>query len=132
MGTSSEPIILQYWKIPPAQNPTPSPFSLSLQSIPSIWTPPEDSFIKLNFDGASKGNPRATGYGVIFQNHQGHILLINARILGHTMNNAAELWGLTKGLQLATEHNFTKLIVEGDSLVIINLFRRILNGADPN
>ena len=67
---------------------------------------------------------------MIFRNHQGHILLINAGSLGHTMNNVAELWGLTRGLQLANEHNFTKLIVEGDSLVIINLFKRILNGAD--
>jgi hypothetical protein len=47
------------------------------------------------------------------------------------MNNAAELWGLIRGLQLAIEHNFTKLIVEGDSQIIINLFCRILNGANP-
>jgi ribonuclease HI len=51
--------------------------------------------------------------------------------LGHTTNNVAELWGLTRGLQLAIEHNFTKLIVEGDSQIILNLFRKILNGTDP-
>jgi ribonuclease HI len=48
------------------------------------------------------------------------------------MNNAEELWGLIKGLQLAIENNFTKLIVEGDSQIIINLLRRILNGANPD
>jgi ribonuclease HI len=32
-------------------------------------------------------------------------------------------------LQLAIENNFTKLTVEGDSLIIINLLRKILNGA---
>jgi hypothetical protein len=31
-------------------------------------------FIKLNFDGASKGNPGAAGFGVVFRNHQGNIL----------------------------------------------------------
>jgi hypothetical protein len=48
------------------------------------------------------------------------------------MNNAAELWGLIKGLQLAIKNDFTKLIVEGDSQIIINLLRRILNGANPD
>jgi hypothetical protein len=47
------------------------------------------------------------------------------------MNNVVELWGLTQGFQLAIEHNFTKLIIEGDLLVITNIFRRMLNGADP-
>jgi ribonuclease HI len=88
-------------------------------------------FIKVNFDGASKGNPGAVGFGVVFRNHQGNILLITTGNLGHTTNNAAELWGLTRGLQLATEHNFNKLIVEGDSQVILNLFQKVLNGADP-
>jgi ribonuclease HI len=89
-------------------------------------------FIKLNFDGASKGNPSAAGYGVVFRNHHGHIILINASSLGHSTNNAAELLGLIRGLQLAIENDFTKLIVEGDSQIIINLLRRILNGANPD
>lgn len=68
---------------------------------------------------------------MVFRNHRGDILLITAGSLGHIINNAAELWGLTRGLQLAMEHNFNKLIVEGDSQVILNLFRKVLNGADP-
>jgi ribonuclease HI len=47
------------------------------------------------------------------------------------MNNAVELWGLTRGLQPAIKNNFTKLTVEGDSLIIINLLWKILNGANP-
>jgi ribonuclease HI len=59
------------------------------------------------------------------------ILLITVGSLGHTTKNVAELWGLTRGLQLALEQNFNKLIMEGDSQVILNLFRKILNRADP-
>jgi hypothetical protein len=33
---------------------------------------------------------------------------------------------------LAIKNNFTKLIVEGDSQIIINLLRKILNGANPD
>jgi ribonuclease HI len=66
---------------------------------------------------------------VVFRNHYGHILEIAAGSLGHSTNNVAELWGLIKGLQLAIKSNYTKVIVEGDSQVIISLLRRILNGA---
>jgi ribonuclease HI len=90
-----------------------------------------EGFIKLNFDGASKGNPGVTGFGAVFRDHLGNILLINVGSLGHTTKNVVELWGLTRGLQLVIEHNFTKLAVEGDSLIIINLFGKIVNGADP-
>jgi hypothetical protein len=98
----SELPILQHWMpLPPPQTPSiPSPPSPSSQ--PSRWTPPPEDFVKLNFDGASKGNPGDAGYGVVFRNQAGQILVIGAGSLGHTTNNVAELWGLIKGLQLAT------------------------------
>jgi ribonuclease HI len=51
--------------------------------------------------------------------------------IGHNTNNVAELWGLMKGLQLAQEYGHHKLIVEGDSQIILSLFAKILNGVDP-
>jgi ribonuclease HI len=87
-------------------------------------------FIKVNFDGASKGNSGTTIFRVVFRNHQRNILLIIAGSLGHTTNNAEEIWGFTRGLQLSIEHNFNKLIVEGYSQIILNLFRKVLNGVD--
>jgi ribonuclease HI len=128
----SELLILQHWQ------PLPScpPLTLSLPSFhtlsPSSWSPPSIPFIKLNFDGASKGNPGAAGYGAVFRDHLGHILLITVGYLGHSTNNLAELWGLIRGLQLASEHGFNNLVVEGDSQSIINMLRRILNGANLN
>jgi len=67
------------------------------QPFPLVPPPPLD-FIKLNFDEAAKGNQGATGFGAVFRNHQGSILFLTAGNLGHTTNNAAELWGLTTGL----------------------------------
>jgi ribonuclease HI len=101
-------------------------------SSPSLWSPPPKDFLKLNFDGASKGNPGDAGYGVVFRNHLGHIIAIGAGPLGHSTNNAAELWALINGLQMASQNNYTKLIVEGDSQVIIGLLRRILHGVNPD
>jgi ribonuclease HI len=89
-------------------------------------------FLKLNFDGASKGNPGNAGYGAVFRNHLSHIIALGAGPLGHATNNAAELWALIKGLQIASQNNYNKLIVEGDSQVIIGLLKRLLHGANPD
>jgi ribonuclease HI len=122
--------ILRFWS--PSSSPqTPSPPTPTHKS-PTSWFPPPKDFIKLNFDGASKGNPGPAGYGIVFRDHHGNILLIRAGYIGHSTNNVAELWGLTEGIQMAIKHNFSKLIVEGDSQIIINLLWKILNGANPD
>jgi hypothetical protein len=125
----SEFSILRHWTpLPTLQERPPPPSSTFPSCSPSLWSPPPEDFVKLNFDGASKGNPGAVGYGVVIRNHYGHILDIAAGPLGHSTKNVAELWGLIKGLQLAIKNNYTKMIVEGDSQVIISLLRRILHG----
>jgi hypothetical protein len=44
------------------------------QSSPTSWLPPPKDFIKLNFDGASKGNPGPAGYGIVFRSPDGVLL----------------------------------------------------------
>jgi ribonuclease HI len=128
----SELLILQQWQPLPFSPPsTPSPPPLVAVS-PSSWSPPPYPFIKLNFDGASKGNPGAAGYGAVIRDHLGHLLLIAAGSLGHTTNNAAELWGLIRGLHLANELGVHNVVVEGDSQIILNILQRILKGANPD
>jgi ribonuclease HI len=51
--------------------------------------------------------------------------------MGHDTNNSVELWGLIKGIQLASFLNLQPLIIEGDSKVIISLATKIINGTDP-
>jgi exonuclease III len=120
-GTPSEILILKHWLPLPPLPPAPTSPTLVPTPRPSSWSAPPIDFLKLNFDGASKGNPGAAGYGVVFRNHHGRILLISAGSLGHTTNNVAELWALVRGLQLAKDHNFNQLLVEGDSQILVNL-----------
>jgi ribonuclease HI len=57
-------------------------------------------------------------------------MLITADNIGHNTNNEAKLWGLIKGLQLSQDNGHQKMIIEGDSKIIISPFTKILNGAD--
>jgi ribonuclease HI len=55
--------------------------------------------MKMNFDGASKGNPGPTNFGVVFMDDKGNIRKILAGSLGYDSNNLVKLWGLLKGIQ---------------------------------
>jgi ribonuclease HI len=93
--------------------------------------PPPPGFHKVNFDGASKGNPGHLGYGAVIRNNLGQIQILTAGNLGYDTNNSAEIWGLIKGVQMALDQNLTCLIIEGDSKIIIDLAIKIMNGRDP-
>lgn len=124
-----ETIILLNWGI------TSLPFSLQPNRSlppetpsPEIWTLPNTGFIKLNFDGASKGNLGQEGYGGVFRNSLGQALGIFHGFIGQESNNAAELEGLLHGLQLAHLNDWFPLIIEGDSKIILKFAMSIQNG----
>lgn len=88
------------------------------------WTPPPQDWIKLNFDGASRGNPGIAGLGFILRDHKGQWLAQRAKPLGHTTNNLAELEAVKEGLTLCNRIKIRKLIIEGDSQIILNALRK--------
>jgi len=91
---------------------------------------PRDNFIKLNFDGASKGNPGNTGFGGIFRDSQKKIRWIYAEWGGEMTNNEAELWAIHQGLRIAIRNGYTNLEIEGDSQIAIEILRKLNNGKD--
>ena len=51
----------------------PNPTRISL-SIPDSWRQPLPDLFKLNFDGASKGNPRSVGFGGVIRDQEGNVI----------------------------------------------------------
>eukprot|EP00253_Pinus_taeda_P011292 PITA_11292 len=82
---------------------------------PDNFIYPRDNFIKLNFDGASKGNPSNAGFGGIFHNSQKQVRWIYAEWGGEMTNNEAELWAIHQGLRIAIRNGYTSLEIVGDS-----------------
>ena len=50
--------------------------------------------------------------------------------MGYDTKKSTDIWGLIRGIELASELNLQPLIIEGDSKVIITLVTKIINGMD--
>jgi ribonuclease HI len=75
---------------------------------------------KLFFDGASKGNPGLAGAGAVIYHCEEEIWCGDKFIGEKATNNQAEYSGLIIGLNKAIELNIKSLLVNGDSLLVIN------------
>ncbi|GLJ15802.1 hypothetical protein SUGI_0260510 [Cryptomeria japonica] len=84
------------------------------------WKAPLEGWLKLNFDGACRGNPGVFGFGVVIRNGDGELVLGSYGSLGVATNNEAKIWALLEGLNLCVSNDLSKIIIEGDSLVIIH------------
>jgi ribonuclease HI len=96
--------------------------------LPLNGPPPKASFVKMNFDGASKGNLGLVGFGGVFKNHLGQILRIYS-VGKESTNNEVELGTMNQGLSISIREGIQKLIVEGDSLVVIHSLRKLIHGS---
>lgn len=93
------------------------------------WLKPPVGWSKLNTDGASRGNPGASGAGGILRNHLGEVLFTFQEPLGDTTNIQAELRALHRGLQICIERGFNNIWIELDALAIIQLILKPYQGA---
>lgn len=76
-------------------------------------------WITLQFDGGSRGNPGPSGVGVVLSAADGTPLVTLGRFIGRATNNVAEYRGLITALEEAKKLGARKVIVRGDSELII-------------
>ncbi|GLJ55641.1 hypothetical protein SUGI_1195030 [Cryptomeria japonica] len=86
----------------------------------TVWSPPMTGIIKVNFDGASRGNSGKSRYGAIIRDEFGNFVGANYGPLGINTNNMAEMAGLVAGMEWCVAHGFQNVEVEGDSQIILN------------
>lgn len=89
---------------------------------------PPEGFIKLNFDGAAKGNPGEAGIGGIFRDEEGKIKWAYAMECCIAMNNEAEYHALNRGLEIAIREGYHSLQIEGDSMLVIEIMKQLQQG----
>ena len=85
----------------------------------NCWKPPPEGWIKINTDGAAKGNPGRAGIGVVRRNHVGTVLYWELQGLGRTTNNEAEAIAIKSATVWAVKHGHRKIILESDSQIMV-------------
>ena len=82
-----------------------------------------DRMRKIQFDGASKGNPGRMGIGVVLIDRGAIVDTISEKLDGEGTNNTAEYTALLRGIKKAKEHGWRSFVIEGDSEVVIRQVR---------
>eukprot|EP00253_Pinus_taeda_P012904 PITA_12904 len=130
------------WKMDPGEGRIASTLNLEFNLIfprkerqtnprarsPNWFSYPEAHSIKLNFDGASKGNPGPAVLGGIFRDGKGQTRWVFAEWVGEMTNNEAELWAVHEGLRIAARNRYRYLEIEGDSQITIEMLRKLKDG----
>ena len=91
--------------------------------------PPLKDWVKLNFDGAARGNPGTTGIKCIINDYTGQWIAKITKFIRPMSNNLAELEALEEGLTLCQYLGLSKIFIEGNSQIVLNAIR---NRATPN
>lgn len=88
-------------------------------SVFPAWLRPEATY-RLEFDGASRGNPGPAGAGAALFDDSRDIQVGSICLkLGRTTNNQAEYYGLLAGMEAAEVVGVKKLRVLGDSQLVV-------------
>ncbi|XP_043693070.1 uncharacterized protein LOC122643520 [Telopea speciosissima] len=86
--------------------------------IPVYWYPPFNA-VKLNVDGACRGNPGSGDGGGIIRGYDGRILAAFANFYGDCTNSIVEIRALRDDLQICAEMGFSYFHVNSDSTMVV-------------
>ena len=92
---------------------------------------PEAPPYVLMFDGGSRGNPGPSGAGYVIYCYNEEIAY-GYQYVGAATNNIAEYTGLICGLLAAAELGIEKLVIKGDSLLVLNQLAGVWAIKAPN
>ena len=82
-----------------------------------------NEWITLQFDGGSRGNPGPAGIGVVVRAADNTPLVTLGRFIGTATNNVAEYKALITAMEEAVKLGAQKIIIRGDSELIIKQMR---------
>ncbi|KAK1304141.1 hypothetical protein QJS10_CPB11g01049 [Acorus calamus] len=91
-------------------------------SIKFAWEKPNADYVKLNFDGTSRGKSCNASIGGVWRNHEGEFLLGYAEPIGRATSLAAELVATKRGLELGLENGWSHVWIEGDAMIVVDFF----------
>ncbi|MBC8389475.1 MAG: ribonuclease HI family protein [Actinobacteria bacterium] len=90
------------------------------------------NYLKIYFDGGSRGNPGPSAVGAVIYDNKGNIIEKLSSYIGKYTNNMAEYFALDKVLDLLDKYNVNKIILFTDSKLVHNQIKKIWKIKDKN
>lgn len=88
--------------------------------VPSLsWNPLKVRLYKVNFDGASCGNPGPSTFGCVWRDANDQIMGVKGGLLGVMDDIHANIMGLLEGLKLSIDKGVVGCFIKGDSYSVI-------------
>ncbi|XP_071933890.1 uncharacterized protein [Coffea arabica] len=87
------------------------------------WEMPSTGICKLNTDGCSLGNPGISGGGGVLRDSSGSLIFGFSIPLGELISLQTETRSLLYGVQQCLSRGFSRVQVEVDSLLLVNILR---------
>ncbi|XP_073357718.1 uncharacterized protein [Aegilops tauschii subsp. strangulata] len=83
------------------------------------WTPPPEEWIKINIDGSFRPDERNGGWGAVFRDHVGDVLVCASRFLPNILNALhSEMLAAEIALHLASDLGMGRVYLETDALLL--------------
>ncbi|MBN2072677.1 MAG: ribonuclease HI family protein [Actinobacteria bacterium] len=87
--------------------------------------PDSQGYIKVFFDGGSRGNPGPSAIGAVVYNRDGEKILEHSEFIGKHTNNVAEYMSLDRILDIVQKFGVEKIVLFTDSMLVHNQLKKI-------
>nr|XP_016467082.1 PREDICTED: uncharacterized protein LOC107789726 [Nicotiana tabacum] len=93
-------------------------FTPNLRYTKVNWDFPEQGWVKVNTDGASRGNPGRSSIGFVLRNEEGDVLYACGKEIQEGTNSIAEAKAISEALKFCVQHDYVLIDLHTDSMVL--------------
>ncbi|XP_062108098.1 uncharacterized protein LOC133818976 [Humulus lupulus] len=123
---------LDHWISAQKESLLPSLGVLSPNEGSEHWTKSSVIMIKINFDGAIFENESRYGVGFVARGHDGHLIEAKMKSNAGCLTSAVvEAIRVKEALSWKKDHNWQQVVLEADSLVVVQAIRNPYTMASP-
>nr|XP_016507661.1 PREDICTED: uncharacterized protein LOC107825326 [Nicotiana tabacum] len=93
-------------------------YTPALKYTKVLWEYPSQGWIKVNTDGASRGNPGRSSIGYVLRNEEGDVVYACGKEIKEGTNTNAEVKAMLRALRFCVEHGYVHINLHTDSMLL--------------
>lgn len=82
---------------------------------------PDEGWMKVNTDGASKANPSRSAIGFVVRDEEGDVVFTLGKEIQEVTNTEAEALAILQELRHCVQHGYTQILLQTDSMLLKNV-----------